>query len=296
MKSLIIGGSGMIGSHLAKACKSQGYETISTFFEKIPSSEHQFFLDITDREKTIQLICDQNPDIVFLASALTNVDLCEKNFEIAKSTNVTGTQNVIDGCKKTSTKLVYFSTSAVFDGKKIKYSESDETCPVNNYGITKVLSEELIKNSKLPFLIIRTDQPYGWNEKWQRTNSVLRIIDNLKNNNLFNEVTDWYNNPTYIPDMIFSIMELIKQNSSGIYHIVGSDFLSRYDCAILVAEVFNLDKNFLKKINSSELNLPAKRANANLDNEKLFNKIGIQIPGFKQGLSKMYDEKFVNFE
>ncbi len=188
MKSLIIGGSGMIGSHLAKACKSQGYETISTFFEKIPSSEHQFFLDITDREKTIQLISDQNPDIVFLASALTNVDLCEKNFEIAKLTNVTGTQNVIDGCKKTSSKLVYFSTSAVFDGKKIKYSESDETCPVNNYGITKVLSEELIKNSKLPFLIIRTDQPYGWNEKWQRTNSVLRIIDNLKNNNLFNEV------------------------------------------------------------------------------------------------------------
>ena len=291
MKSLIIGGSGMIGSHLTNACKSQGYETISTFFEKIPSSEHQFFLDITDREKTIQLISDQNPDIVFLASALTNVDLFEKNFELAKSTNVTGTQNVIDGCKKTNSKLVYFSTSAVFDGKKIKYSESDETCPVNNYGITKVLSEELIKNSKLPFLIIRTDQPYGWNEKWQRTNSVLRIIDNLKNNNLFNEVTDWYNNPTYIPDMIFSIMELIKQNSSGIYHIAGSDFLSRYDCAILVAEVFNLDKNLLKKINSSELNLPAKRANVNLDNEKLFNKIGIQTPGFKQGLSKMYDEK-----
>ena len=89
--------------------------------------------------------------------------------------------------KKTNSKLVYFSTSAVFDGKKIKYSESDETCPVNNYGITKVLSEQLIKNSKLPFLIIRTDQPYGWNEKWQRTNSVLRIIDNLKNNNLFNK-------------------------------------------------------------------------------------------------------------
>ena len=291
MKSLIIGGSGMIGSHLTNACKSQGYETISTFFEKIPSSEHQFFLDITDREKTIQLINEQNPDIVFLASALTNVDLCEKNFEMAKSTNVTGTQNVIDGCKKTSSKLVYFSTSAVFDGKKTKYSELDETCPINNYGITKALSEQLIKNSKLPFLIIRTDQPYGWTKKWQRTNSVLRIIDNLKNNNLFNEVTDWYNNPTYIPDMIFSIMELIKQNSSGIYHVVGSDFLSRYDCAILVAEVFNLNKNLLKKINSDELNLPAKRANVNLDTEKLSNKIGIQIPDFKQGLSKMYDEK-----
>ena len=162
---------------------------------------------------------------------------------------------------------------------------------MNNYGITKALSEQLIKNSKLPFLIIRTDQPYGWTEKWQRTNSVLRIIDNLKNNNVFNEITDWYNNPTYIPDMIISIMELIKQNSTGIYHITGSDFLSRYDCAILVAEVFNLDKNLLKKINSSELNLPAKRANVNLDTEKLFNKIGMRIPSFKQGLSKMYNEK-----
>ena len=86
-------------------------------------------------------------------------------------------------------------------------------------------------------------------------------------------------------------MELIKQNSTGIYHITGSDFLSRYDCAILVAEVFNLDKNLLKKINSSELNLPAKRANVNLDTEKLFNKIGMRIPSFKQGLSKMYNEK-----
>ena len=56
MKSLIIGGSGMIGSHLTNACKSQGYETISTYFEKMPSSDYQFFLDITDREKTIQLI------------------------------------------------------------------------------------------------------------------------------------------------------------------------------------------------------------------------------------------------
>ena len=81
MKSLIIGGSGMIGSHLTNACKSQGYETISTFFEKIPSSEHQFFLDITDREKTIQLISDQNPDIVFLASFFVIVSvhiLCKK--------------------------------------------------------------------------------------------------------------------------------------------------------------------------------------------------------------------------
>ncbi len=296
MKSLIIGGSGMIGSHLTKASKSQGYETISTYFEKIPSSEYQFFLDITDREKTIQLINEQKPDIIFLTSALTNVDICETNFELAKSTNVSGTQNVIDGCKKTNTKIVYFSTSAVFDGKKTKYSETDETCPVNNYGITKVLSEELIKKSELPFLIIRTDQPYNWTETWQRKNSIIRIIDNLKNNNFFNEITNWYNTPTYIPDMVNSIMKLIQQNSTGIYHVVNSDFLSRYDCAILVAEVFQLDKNLLKKINSSELNLPAKRANVNLDTGKLYHETGIQLSGLKQGLSKMYYEKIINPE
>ena len=287
MKSLIIGGSGMIGSHLAKACKSQGYETISTYFEKMPSSDYQIFLDITNREKTIQLINEQNPDAVFLASALTNVDLCEKNFEIAKSTNVTGTQNVIDGCKKTNSKLVYFSTSAVFDGKKIKYSESDETCPVNNYGITKVLSEQLIKNSKLPFLIIRTDQPYGWTEKWQRTNSVLRIIDNLKNNNVFNEITDWYNTPTYVPDFILAAMKLIQKDQEGIFHLVGSDFINRFNWAEKTAKIFNLKKELIIPIHSSELNLSVERKNIHLNNDKLFQKTHHRMIGIDEGLQEM---------
>ena len=122
MKSLIIGGSGMIGSYLTKTCESQGYETEFTYFQKKSSNEHGIFLDITKRETTVQLIKKIAPDIVFLTSAITNVDLCETNTDLAKRTNITGTQNVVDGCKTTGSKLVYFSTSAVFDGTKSEYS------------------------------------------------------------------------------------------------------------------------------------------------------------------------------
>ena len=291
MKSLIIGGSGMIGSYLTKTCESQGYETEFTYFQKKSSNKHGIFLDITKRETTVQLIKKIAPDIVFLTSAITNVDLCETNTDLAKSTNITGTQNVVDGCKTTGSKLVYFSTSAVFDGTKSEYSELDETRPANNYGLTKLLGEEIIKKSELPFLIIRTDQPYGWTEKWQRTNSVMRVIENLKNNTFFNEITNWYNTPTYIPDLAITIMELVRNNLIGIFHVVGSDFLSRYDCALLIAEIFNLNKKLLKQINSSELKLQAKRSNVNLSNKKLFQSTGIRMLGFRDGLKKMLEEK-----
>ena len=113
MKILIIGGSGMIGSYLIKSCKNEGYDTEFTFYKNKLQNEQGYFLDITKHKDTIELIKKINPDIVFLTSAITDMDLCERNSNLAKTTNVIGTQNVVDGCKIVNSKLVYFSTSAI---------------------------------------------------------------------------------------------------------------------------------------------------------------------------------------
>ena len=86
-------------------------------------------------------------------------------------------------------------------------------------------------------------------------------------------------------------MSLIKNNLVGIFHITGSDFLNRYDSAVLIAKVFKLENKLLKQINSSELKLPAKRSNVNLSNKKLFQETGIRMLGFKDGLTKMLEDK-----
>ena len=291
MKIVIIGGSGMIGSYLIKSCKNEGYDTEFTFYKNKPQNEQGHFLDITKRKDTIELIKKINPQIVFLTSAITDMDLCERNSNLAKTTNVIGTQNVVDGCKTVNSKLVYLSTSAVFDGTKSEYSEVDIPSPNNTYGLTKLKGEKIVQKSGLEFLIIRTDQPFGWTKQSQRTNSVVRVIERLKDDTVFSEITDWYNTPTYIPDLTSGIMSLIKNNLVGIFHITGSDFLNRYDSAVLIAEVFKLENKLLKQINSSELKLPAKRSNVNLSNKKLFQETGIRMLGFKDGLTKMLEDK-----
>ena len=86
-------------------------------------------------------------------------------------------------------------------------------------------------------------------------------------------------------------MSLIKNNLVGIFHITGSDFLNRYDSAVLIAKVFKLENKLLKQINSSELKLPAKRSNVNLSNKKLFQETGIIMLGVKDGLTKMLEDK-----
>jgi dTDP-4-dehydrorhamnose reductase len=287
MKILVIGGSGVIGYKIFKYIVEKKINAQYTYFMNKPSCDKGNHLDITKKEDTIKLITTINPDIVIHATALTNVDLCETNTTLTDTINVEGTANVIEGCQITHSKLVYISTSFVFDGRKQLYSEEDIPSPATYYGKTKYKGEELTKNSGLPYLILRTDQPYCWIEKWQHTNSVLRVIETLKSGKTLKEITDWYNTPTYVPDFVQATWKLLETKSTGTFHLVGSDSINRFNWALLIADVFNLDKKLIEPITSDVLNLPAKRANVNLSNKKLSEKTGIHMLGVKEGLIQM---------
>ena len=287
MKILIIGGSGVIGWNLL----SKFTNNIKfTYYKNKTHRNDGIFLDITNRKDTIKIIENEKPDIVIHTSALTNVELCEKEHNLANSINIQGTENVVEGCKKINSKIIFVSTSFVFDGQKNQYFEDDHKSPSTYYGITKAKGEDIVINSGLPYLILRIDQPYYWNEKWQHSNSVLRVIDTIKTGNRHKEIEDWYNCPTYVPDFTKALKKMIDLKLEGIFHVVGSDFISRYDWALEISNIFNLDKNLIKKINSSELNLLAVRKNIYLNNNKLFEKTGIVMNGIKSGMIKMHSE------
>ena len=293
MKYLIIGGTGVIGYKILQHIRKEDSSVKFTFLNNKQILKNSHFLNIENLIETKNLIKKISPDIVIHCSALSNIDFCENNKKKAELINVLGTKNIVEGCKESNSKIVYISTSFVFDGKK-KYSENDNTSPSTFYGFTKFKGEEIIKDSNLPFLILRTDQPYSWIEQWQHTNSVIRVIDSLKKKKIFYEVNDWYNVPTYVPDFVNATMKLIKLKKEGVFHVSGSDFLNRYDWAILTARIFQLNPDLIKAINSSSLNLSAKRVNGNLSNEKLFRETGIKMRGIKEGLMEMFKAKHVS--
>ena len=291
MKILVIGGSGRIGSKIVKKFIERKNDVSYTYYENKINDGIGHRLDISNKDKTIDLISKINADVVIHTASLTNIDLCETDKKIADSVNIKGTENVIEGCQKIASKIVYLSTSFVFDGEKEKYFEEDKPSPTTYYGLTKFKGEEAVKNSKLPFLILRTDQPYDWKEEWQRTNSVLRVLQTLQEGKTLNEIINWYNVPTYLPNFVNALENLINSNLEGIYHVCGSDFVNRYEWALVTAKIFGLNEKLIKPVISEILNLPAKRVNVNLSNEKLFQKTGIRMMGIEEGLKSMKKSK-----
>jgi len=114
------------------------------------------------------------------AAALTDVDLCEKDKNLAFNVNVLGTKNVVEACKKVNAHLVYISTDYVFSGEKGYYSEQDETNPLNYYGFTKLEGEKIVESSNLSYLIARASVIYGSRPAAGKVNFALWAIEKLK--------------------------------------------------------------------------------------------------------------------
>lgn len=277
--NLIIGGTGLIGSYLVKKL---GYN----YTYKTNPQPHGFYLDITN-DIDFSFF---KPEIVIHTAALTNVDQCQTDQSLAYEINVKGTENIISACKKYNSKIIFISTSNVFPGNKSPYYEDDKPEAINYYGQTKLIGEQLIQDSGLEYLILRTDQPYGWKEPWQRDNTVLRMISKLTSTGHLEEITDWYNNYTYLPDFANAVKKLIDMKLTGIFHVCGKDFTYRYDFARMAADIFKLNKDKIKPIHSSKLNLPAQRPNVCMNNDKLFKMTGFKMSGF-EGLKMMREAK-----
>jgi dTDP-4-dehydrorhamnose reductase len=240
---------------------------------------------LLEKDNTISLIKKINPDWVIHCAAATDVDWCEKEKEAAWNVNVEATRNVVDGCIQANSGIIYISTSFVFDGSKDAYYEDDEPNPINNYGITKLEGENLVKTSGVPFIIARTDQLYGWTN--HPKNFVVKILNGLREKNSIEVFTDWYNNPTLIDNMSEVLLKLLDKGYLGTYHITGSSFINRYDWAVRIAEAFGLDSSLLVPINSSKYNPVATRPKVHMDNSKAQKDSGLKLFTIDEGLEFM---------
>ena len=261
MRVLITGSNGLLGQKLVKTFSSNhqilGIDLQAEPFINPPNFRYQN-ISITEKDKLEKLFAAFKPEAVINAGAYTDVDSCEKNKEKAREVNVDGVKNLSRLCRENEAKLVQLSTDYIFDGKAGPYSEEDTPNPKGYYGVTKLESEKVILDSKIDFLIVRTNVLYG-KSLGETHNFVLWLIQKLKNRQEVKIVTDQYNNPTLADNLAEAIKEATEKGISGILNIAGSEYLTRYDFALKIAEKFNLDQSLIKKVLTSELNLPAPR-------------------------------------
>ncbi len=262
MKTVLITGSnGLLGQKLVTdfhphykvaACDLQSESHFS-----FPNLSYES-LDITDRRQLGFQINFYHPRVIINAAAYTDVDGCEVHKDKAWAVNVGGVKNLVGLCGERKMRLIHFSTDYIFNGENGPYSEDDPPDPVNFYGETKLESERIITESGIDFLIVRTNVLYGLGRK-VRSNFLLWLLDKLSRNEKIQIVTDQFNNPTLADNLSSCILEMVRKNISGIYHVAGSEYLSRYEFATKVANKFDFDKNNILLTKTELLHRKAKR-------------------------------------
>lgn len=259
MKILITGINGMLGTVLNDTLKDK-HEVFGIDIVNPSGGATVFNVDLTDFDLTRKTITKINPDIVLHTAALTDVDKCEREPDLAYKLNAIATRNVAISCQKYDAALLYISTDYVFSGeaseeKKNGYTEYDEVCPLSVYAGSKYEGEQYIRSLLNKFYIVRTSWLFGS----KRKNFITQINDAIKEGKPASMAEDMVSSPTYANDLAEAIKRLIESDKYGLYHLTNSGFGSRYEIAIEIARMMGSPADKIKKVKLKDLNLPAVR-------------------------------------
>ena len=227
-KIVVTGGSGRFGSILKKNVEKNYI---------FPDKKNLNILNLSSIIKYLKKIKPKY--LLHLAGLSRPLDSHEKDIEKSISLNIIGTANVTIACKKLNIKLIYFSTSYVYPGKKGNYKENDPLLPSNNYAWSKLGGESAVKMYKnsLILRVSMTEKPFL--HKY--------AFADMKTNFIYHE------------DFIKIFKKII--NEKGILNI-GGPTKSVYDFA--KKNNHNVKKKYLKK--EKKINIPI---NASMNLRKL---------------------------
>ena len=214
----------------------------------------KYTLDITDKKAVKLFFKEKNFDYCFNFAAYTNVNQAETDKKACFNVNVKGVANLAKAAKKNDFTLVHISTDYVFDGKKnTAYMEHDKPNPLNVYGASKLMGEDIIRQYLKKHLIVRTSWLYS---KFNR-NFVKTVLELSKTQKKLKLVNDQTGTPTYAPDliqflwfMIQTIEENPKKNYFGTYHFSNQGKATWYEFGQKILSLAGIDKK-IKPINSA---------------------------------------------
>lgn len=279
-KLFILGIGGLTGSKLAMLAKEK-FELYGSYNLRNPKFNFMktFKLDVTNIDKTKEILSDVNPDIIINTCSLNNVDYCEIHKDEAKKINVQLVKELYKISNSLESKFVYLSTDSVFDGtKKIPYIEKDVPNPINVYGHTKLAGEKItLKNLKN--LVVRISVLYGWlptilaqlpSSSMKPTNFGQWLITKLQSNEKVHIITDEYSSPITADDFARSTFYLIQKNCNGIFHSAPLVNTSRYNFSKSLAKSLGLNDKLIIPTTTAKLGRNVKTGrNKALDSKKL---------------------------
>jgi dTDP-4-dehydrorhamnose reductase len=245
VRILVTGANGILGRALAARL----------------ATGHTLFLwgrgeaDLTDEARVRSAADGIEFDAVVHAAAMTDVDRCESEPDLAMRANRDATRHVAALARDRGATLVCLSTDYVFDGtKRSPYLEDDPPAPMNAYGRSKLAGEEAVVASGATCLIVRTSWLFGAGGR----NFVDTIAGKLGRGEALEVVDDQRGSPTYAHDLAFAIEILLRRGARGIVHVTNSGETTWYGLAVEIARYLG-STSLVAPVTSERFRRPAPR-------------------------------------
>ena len=288
MRILITGASGLLGLNTALEAANQ-----HTVFGQVNSNAIQteaftvLQTDLLEPGAVKRLLDQTQPEWVIHCAALANLEACEQNPGMARELNTAVPKKLAEECRKGGARLLHISTDAVFDGQVGGYTEADLPNPLSTYAQTKYEAELAVAAGN-PAAIIARVNLFGWSLKGRRSLAEF-FYNHLSAGNPVMGFTDVYFCPLLVNDIAHIFFKMLDRGMRGLYHVLSSDTMTKYDFGVAIAEKFGLNSGLIAPKSVFESDLKAPRSpNLTLKVDKLIHDLGETPPTISTGIDRFY--------
>ena len=244
-----------------------------------PRSDLVNKIDATNKQEIENLLTVEKPDIVIDTIALSSYFVCENNHKLCRKLNFESAKYIAEACKKIDAKMIFISSSYIFDGEKGNYLETDTPNSLNKYALSKIDAEKKVLELDRA-IVIRSEPMYGFDKEKKQ------II--FGTNTFEADVKIGFPNilrkPIFIDDIPPIIFSLVEKNQSGIFNIAGPTKLKWLDFLIDLSMLVNAQNKIKIVDNSAWILKPP--YDSSLNTSKITS-IGIETTDFKIALKEL---------
>jgi dTDP-4-dehydrorhamnose reductase len=270
MRTLLVGATGFLGSHLRGplGCDAAGRSDID-LLAPAPSRWRKLV---------------QGYDRVLICAAVADVETCARDPETTTAVNVTGTCALIDVVRDAGAIPVFFSTDYVFEDRFAPKVESDPRKPSTAYGRQKLAVERHLEDGPQPFLLLRTGKQVS--HTLHRRNVLASMATRL----VASETVPCFADQTFNPVFVEDIARLLHDHPdlTGVYHVAGPVQMTRYEMGRQLARALGCSETLIKPTHIADAGFSEPRPRDNtLDCSKIEKRTGFRFTDLEDGLAPL---------
>ena len=287
---LITGASGLLGINLAQETMN-AHDITAVDRGKLVNAPFKILNgDLLNPGILDSALDSAQPEWLINCAALADLEACENSPGITRRLNIDLPAQMAKACKAHGVSFVHISTDAVFDGEKDGfYTEEDAPNPLGVYARSKLAGEQAVLAENSNAIVARVNF-YGWSLSGKRSLAEF-FYHNLTNNKSVSGFTDIKFCPMLVNDTARTLIKMLHNKLSGLYHVVGPQAMSKYQFGVEIARRFALKESEISPRSVISSSLTAPRAhNLSLSTHKLSTALGESLPEFSTGLDEFYTQ------